>query len=99
MLFRRKKKNTFLNEIKHSKEDEFKKIMLMSCIRLNNGKYQITYCLDYVASNCDYIGLLINSYVVSDTKLKSAPTSVYGCWCKATFNNEGHILYLSNYKK
>ena len=70
----------------------------MSCVRLNNGKYRITYCLDYVVSVCDYKGLIINSYEVYDTKLKDAPAKVFGVWCKARFNYEGHILHLSNYK-
>ena len=99
MLFWKNSKESFFNSVKHQKEERFKKIMLLSCVKLNNNNYQITYCLDYVASVCDYKGLLINTYVVNDTKLINAPKNVFGVWCKAKFNYEGHILYLSNFKQ
>ena len=98
MLFKKRNKNLFLNTYIHSKEEKFKKIMLLSCVRLSDGRFKITYCFDYVASVCDYKGLLLHSYVVKDTKLSNAPKNIFGVWCKAKFNREGHILYLSNYK-
>ncbi len=81
------------------KKEEYKKIILLSCIRLNNGKYKISYCLDYVISNQDFKGLTYISYVVNDTKIKYLSNKYFGKWLRAEFNCDGHILHLSNYKE